>query len=173
MRRERTERAKQPSTGYDDLDDIVEQVFAALDGDDLANDDVPTGTRRPIEQRSVLRRRTSASADGGNPEEGAEGDIPSASFDPEEGAEQSFSDRLGAPDAELRAEGLRSSTGSLAIAADEEDFIRQAAAWLACRTNAEGVLERVRVAILEHNASPEPPARAIVGDASGGSERGG
>jgi hypothetical protein len=95
-------------------------------------------------------------------------------FDPEEGAEQSFSDRPGAPaDAELRAEGLPSSAGSLAIATDEEDFVRQAVAWLASHSNAEGVLDRVRVAILEHNASPEPPARATAGDASGGFERGG
>jgi hypothetical protein len=171
MRRERTERARQPSTGYDDLNDIVEQVFAALDGDDLANDGVPTRTRRPIEQRSVLQRRTSASVDGGDPEDSGEGGISSASFYPEEGAEQFFSDRPGAPDAEPRAERFRSSAGSLAIAADEEDFICQAAAWLARSSNAEGVLDRIRVAILEHNASPEAPARATGGDASGGSER--
>jgi hypothetical protein len=174
MRRERTERSRQPPTGYNDLDDIVEQVFAALDGDDLAIDEVPSGMRRPIEQRSVLQRRTSASPDGRDAEEVAEGGTPPASFDPNEGAEQFLSDRPGVPaDAELRTEGLRSSTGSLAIATDEEDFVRQAAAWLASRSNAEGVLDRIRVAILEHNASPEPLSRATAGDASDGSERGG
>jgi hypothetical protein len=174
MRQERLERSRQPAArGHDELDDIVAQVFAALDGDDLSDDEAPIGLRRPVEQRNVPQRRTGASPEARDPEEAAEGGIPPASFDLEEDAEQSFSGRPGAPaDAEPRAEGLRSSTGSLAIATDEEDFVRQAAAWLASRSNAEGVLDRVRVAILEHNAPPKPLARATAGDASGGSERG-
>jgi hypothetical protein len=160
MRRERTERSRQPPTGYNDLDDIVEQVFAALDCHDLADDEAP------IQERNALQRRTGAPPKGRDPEEAAK----APSLDPE----QPFSDRPGAPaDAELPAEGFRSSTGSLAIATDEEDFVRQAAAWLASRSNAEGVLDRVRVAILEYAVSVEAPARATAGDASDGSERGG
>jgi hypothetical protein len=164
MRQGRTERARQPAAGYDELNEIVAQVFAALDGGDLADDEAP------IEGRNVFQRRTGAPSEGRDSKEAAE----AVSFDPEESAEQSSSDRPGVPaDAEMRAEGLRSSAGSLAIATDEEDFVRQAAAWLASRSNAEGVLDRVRVAILEHTASVEAPARATAGDASGGSERGG
>jgi rhodanese-related sulfurtransferase len=175
MRRERTERARQVGTAaFDDLDAIVAQVFATLDTEDVADGEERAAPRRTLDQRNVLRRRTSTLLDGRDPEEVAEGDIPPASFDSEESAAQPFSDRPGAPaDAELRTEGLRSSTGSLAIATDEEDFVRQAAAWLASRSNAEGVLDRVRVAISEHKASPKPPPGATAGDPPGGSERGG
>jgi hypothetical protein len=176
MRRERTERARQVGTAaFDDLDAIVAQVFASLDTEDVADGEERAAPRRTLDQRNVLRRRTSTLLDGRDPEEVAEGDnIPPASFDSEESGAHPFSDRPGAPaDAELRTEGLRSSTGSLAIATDEEDFVRQAAAWLASRSNAEGVLDRVRVAISEHKASPKPPPGATAGDASGGSEQGG
>jgi hypothetical protein len=165
MRRERTERSRQPTAGYDDLDDIVAQVFASLDGDDLADDEVPSRPRRPIEQRNVLQHQTGISPEGRDPEEVGEGDMPPPSPLPEEGTERSFADR---PDAaavaELRAEGLRSSAGSLALAADDEDFVRQAAAWLATRPDAERLLDRVRAAIFEYNAASERLARPIAAD---------
>lgn len=170
MRQGRTERARQAAAvGLDDLDAIVAQVFASLDGDNLADDEAPVGARRPIEQRNVLQRRTGASAEDRDPEEVAEGDMPPPSSLPEEGVGQSFADR---PDAaavaELRAEGLRSSAGSLALAADEEDFVRQAAAWLATHPDAERLLDRVRVAIFEYNAASERRARPLAADDSGG-----
>jgi hypothetical protein len=169
MRRERTERSRQPAAGYDDLDDIVAQVFASLDGGDRADDEVPSRPRRPTEQRNVLHRHASVSPEGRDPEDVAEGDMPPPSSLPEEATERSFADRPGAAAvAELRAEGLRSSAGSLALAADEEDFIRQAAAWLATRPEAERLLDQVRVAIFEHHAAAERLARPVAADGCGG-----
>jgi hypothetical protein len=170
MRRERTERSRQPTAGgFDELDDIVAQVFASLDGGDLADEETPIGPRRPIEQRNARQRRAGAAAEDRDLEEVAEGDMPPPSSYPEEGAEQSFIDRPGAAAvAELQAGGLRSSAGSLALAADEEDFVRQAAAWLATRPDAERLLNQVRVAIFEYHAAAERLARPIAADDSGG-----
>jgi hypothetical protein len=65
---------------------------------------------------------------------------------------------------------LRSSTGSLAIATDEEDFVRQAASWLA-RSNAEGVLDRSG-SPSRTQGLPKPPLRDRR-RCPGGSEQGG
>ena len=58
--------------------------------------------------------------------------------------------------AEEVAEQIRAGGGeALAIAAEDADFVRQAAAWLATRPNAEQLHDRVWVAVIECRSGPQ------------------
>jgi hypothetical protein len=151
MLRDRTDKARRLGRAdIADLEDIVAEVFASLAGADAADDEEPAGPRRTVEKRTGPQRRTSAVPERRQPAEVAEDGVEAALSPPEDGAEHAFSDHPYMPvDAELPAHEL-SHAEAAAIAAADADFVRQAAAWLASRSNPEQLLERVRVAVLEY-----------------------
>jgi hypothetical protein len=161
MRRDRTEKAPRPGAmQLDDLDDIVAEVFASLDGgDDTVSDEESMGPQRPVELRNGPHRRTSSSLERREPAEIAE-EKGEPAIHHEKETEHSFSEREASANAEPPPEGLNLNAGSLALEPEEEDFVRQAATWLATRANAESLLNCVRIAILEHQASSEHFTRA-------------
>ena len=152
MLRDRTDRARRPGAAeFADLEDIVAEVFASLAGEDAAGDEEPAAPRRAVEKRTGPPRRTSAAPERRLPAEVAEGGAEAPLSSPEDGAERAFSDQPDMPvGAELPSNELYSHAGAAAIAAADADFVRQAAAWLASRSNPEQLLERVRVAVLEY-----------------------
>jgi hypothetical protein len=166
MRRDRTEKARRPGTAqFDDLDDIVAEVFASLDGGDTVSDEEPIWPQRPAELRNSPQRRTSPSLEPREPAEVAEEDGEPASQherEAEHSHEHSRPEYIGAPaTAEPPPEELHLTAGSLALEPEEKDFVRQAATWLATRANAESLLNCVRIAILEYQASPEHFASVV------------
>ena len=152
MLRDRTDKARRlGAADIADLEDIVAEVFASLAGEDAAGDEDPAVPRRAIEKRTGPQRRTSAVPERRQPAEVAEDGVETALSPPEDGAEHASSDHPDMPvDAELPSSELYSHAGAAAIAAADADFVRQAAAWLASRSNAEQLLERVKVAVLEY-----------------------
>jgi hypothetical protein len=152
MLRDRTDKARRlGAADIADLEDIVAEVFASLAGEDAAGDEEPAVPRRAVEKRTGPQRRTSAVPERRQPAEIAEDGVEAALSPPEDGAEHAFSDHPDMPvDAELPANELYSHTEAAAIAAADADFVRQAAVWLASRANAEQLLDRVRVAVLEY-----------------------
>jgi len=152
MLRDRTDKARRlGAADIADLEDIVAEVFASLAGEDAAGDEEPAVPRRAVEKRTGPRRWTSAVPERRQPAEVAEDGVEAALSTPEDGAEHAFSDHPYMPvDAELPSNELHSHAEAAAIAAADADFVRQAAAWLASRSNPEQLLERVRVAVLEY-----------------------
>jgi hypothetical protein len=152
MLRDRTDKARRlGAADIADLEDIVAEVFASLAGEDAAGDEEPAVPRRAVEKRTGPQRRTSAVPERRQPADVAEDGVEAALSPPEDGAEHAFSDHPDMPvDAELPANELYSDAEAAAIAAADADFVRQAAAWLASRANAEQLLDRVRVAVLEY-----------------------
>jgi hypothetical protein len=150
--RDRTDRARRLGTKeFADLDDIVAEVFASLNGEDAADDLERTAPRRALEKRAGPQRQTSAVPERREPAEVAEDGIDRAPSEPKDEAEHAFADHPDPPaDAELPVDELHSRGEALAIAAEEADFVREAAAWLAIRPNVEQLLDRVRVAVLEY-----------------------
>jgi hypothetical protein len=151
MRRDRTDKARRlGAADIADLEDIVAEVFASLAGEDAADDEEPAAPRR-----TGPPRRTSAVPERRQPADVAEDGVEAALCPPEDGAEHAFSDHPDMPvGAELPSNELYSQAEAAAIAAADADFVRQAAAWLASRSNPEQLLERVRVAMLEY-AGPQ------------------
>jgi hypothetical protein len=149
MLRDRTDKARRlGAADIADLEDIVAEVFASLAGVDAADDEEPAAPRRAVEKRTGPPRRTRAVPERHQPAEVAEGGVLSPR---EEGAEHAFSDHPDMPvDAELPSNELHSHAEAAAIAAADADFVRQAAAWLASRSNAEQLLDRVKAAVLEY-----------------------
>ena len=159
MLRDRTDKARRLGRAdIADLEDIVAEVFASLAGADAADDEEPAGPRRAVEKRANLRRRTSAVPERPQPAEVAEDGTVPASSPAEVGDEHAFADRPDPPaDPELPMGELYSRGGgeALAIAAEDADFVRQAAAWLATRPNAEQLHDRVWVAVIECRSGPQ------------------
>jgi hypothetical protein len=152
MLRDRTDRARRPGAAeFADLEDIVAEVFASLAGEDVAGDGETAAPRRAIEKRAGPQRRTNAVLERREPADVAEEGMERASSEPDDGAEHTFADHPDPPaNAELPVDELYSHAEAAAIAAADADFVRQAAAWLATRANAEQLLDRVRVAIVEY-----------------------
>ena len=150
MLRDRTDKPRRlGAADIADLEDIVAEVFASLAGEDAAGDEEPAVPRRAVEKRP--QRRTSVVPERRRPAEVAEDGVEAALSPPEDGAEHALSDHPDMPvDAELPANESYSHAKAAAMAAADADFVRQAAAWLASRTNAEQLLDRVRVAMLEY-----------------------
>jgi len=151
MLRDRTDGARRPRAAeFTDLEDIVAEVFASLAGQDVAGDKEAAAPRRAIEKRAGPQLRTNAVPERRKPADVAEEGMERVSSEPDDGTEHTFADH---PDpranAELPVDGSYSQAEALAIAAEDADFVRQAATWLATRPNAEQLLDRVRVAILE------------------------
>ena len=151
MLRDRTDRGRRPGAAeFADLDDIVAEVFASLAGQDVAGDKEAAAPRRAIEKRAGPQLRTNAVPERRKPADVAEEGMERVSSEPDDGTEHTFADH---PDpranAELPVDGSYSQAEALAIAAEDADFVRQAATWLATRPNAEQLLDRIRVAILE------------------------
>jgi hypothetical protein len=159
MLRDRTDKARRLGRAdIADLEDIVAEVFASLAGADAADDEEPAGPRRAGEKRANLRRRTSAVPERPRPAEVAEDATVPASSPAEVGDEHAFADRPDPPaDPELQMGELYSRGGgeTLAIAAEDADFVRQAAEWLATRPNAEQLLDRVWGAVIECRSGPQ------------------
>jgi hypothetical protein len=151
MLRDRTDRARRPGAAeFTDLDDIVAEVFASLAGEDVAGDEEPAAPRRATEKRAGLQRRTSAVLERREPAEVAEEGMERASSGLDDRAEHTFADHPDPPaNAEPPVDELYSQAEALAIAAEDADLVRQATTWLATRPNAEQLLDRIRVAILE------------------------
>jgi hypothetical protein len=178
MLRDRTDRARRLGPAeFADLEEIVAEVLASLDGEDTAGRERPTAPRRAVEKRAGPQRRISPVPEGRKPAEVAEDEIERTSSVAENGAEHAFADHPDpTADAKLPADELYSRAEVLAIAAEDADFVRQAAAWLATRPNVEQLLERVRVAVAvlectgpQHLGEDDPtPSRS-----SGEGEKGG
>jgi hypothetical protein len=159
MLRDRTDTARRlGAADIADLEDIVAEVFASLAGEDAIGDDKPIAPRQAIEKRANPQRRTSAVPERRQPTEVAEDGMVPASSPAEVGDEHAFADRPDPPaDPELPMGELYSRGGgeALAIAAEDADFVRQAAAWLATRPNAEQLLDRVWLAVIECRSGPQ------------------
>jgi hypothetical protein len=157
MLRDRTDRARRPGPAeFTDLEDIVAEVFASLAGEDVAGDEEPTAPRRAVEKRNGPQRRSSPSPERRQSAEAAEDGVEAALSPPEDGAEHAFADRPDPPaDPELPTDESYSRGEPLAITAEDADFVRQAAAWLAPRPNVEQLLDRVWVAVVECRSRPQ------------------
>jgi hypothetical protein len=173
MLRDRTDRARRLGAAeFADLEEIVAEVLASLDGEDAAGDEEPLALRRAIDKRAGPQRRTSAVPERREPPEVAEDGREQGSSAPEEGSEQVFTDHPDPPaDAELPVDELYSRTEALAIAVEDADFVRQATAWLATRPNVEQLLDRVRAAVFEYVNSQQfgegDPGASPEGDKDG------
>jgi hypothetical protein len=159
MLRDRTDRARRPGPAeFTDLEDIVVEVLASLDREDSTGDEESTALRRAIEKRARPQRRTSAVPERRQPAEAVEDGMVSASSAAKDGDEHAVADRPDPPaDPELRMGELYSRGGgeALAIAAEDADFVRQAAEWLATRPNAEQLLDRVWGKVIECRSGPQ------------------
>jgi hypothetical protein len=157
MLRDSTDRPRRPGPAeFTDLEDIVAEVLASLDREDATGDEEPIAPRRVIEKRAGPQRRTSAVPERRQPVEVAEDGMVPASSTAEDGDEHAFADRQDPPaDPELPMDELYSRGEALAIAAEDADFVRQAAAWLATRPNAEQLLDRVWAAVVECRSGPQ------------------
>jgi hypothetical protein len=173
MLRDRTDKARRlGAADIADLEDIVAEVFASLAGDDAAGDEEPAVPRRAVEKRP--QRRTSVVPERRRPAEVAEDGMEAALSPPEDGAEHAFSDHPDMPvDAELPPNESYSHAKAAAMAAADADFVRQAAAWLASRANAEQLLDRVRVAMLEYTGPQHFGADPAISRSSPEGEKGG